>query len=703
MHRKTWLALVLVLALLVSALPISALAAGNSASLTRAEAVTALWEAAGAPEPARTDSPFTDVDPAVDCYPAVLWAVETGLTDGTGGGRFSPDAAVDRAQLVTFLWKQAGKPAPEATAVPFSDVAADAWYAPAVLWALEAGIVDGGESSFNPGKPVDLTEVMALAEAASQPVDLLSQLQGSYVELFPEMSLEKYLPVWSEVLVPYCSSADELSLYYQMFTLRFMSPLYGAEAVEAYSSDPESAMFNCFFLQDVAEFTIQGSTISGVDAEGRLLFRHDYHYLEDLPVTFFGMDMGISMHIYESDDPDAGSFRYFAFSDDTPAETYHLEFRYGGSLEGLTDYTQGEYAYWLASAIAADYDDQTMADCITLFVTENLGEPAPADAFLAIAGENGTTYTNLFSVILDEQYDEVWFDCIAAVTGADLAEAAVQGLKGAISADIYGQAAIDAYSGAGGYAFDCWFINDAALFTINPDYTATITLTDGSTQTYQYEPLGTRVMGADESLIYQGMEFSMATEGEMYQSTEPAGEFSYLFFLPDTMDTTYHLEFRYGSDPDALMGYMKGPYAYWLAAGIDAEADAQTIKAVIQLFCLENMDFSQRSDSSLSQIEAFIGTWNADLSGFGEAYANVSLYFTIDETGHGMTYMNGVNTSDFYTYAYETGDGQGVYVALDNLTYEAEAADYTLETNADGQTVLTLHAADGTISYIKAD
>ena len=97
-------------------------------------------------------------------------------------------------------------------------------------------------------------------------------------------------------------------------------------------------------------------------------------------------------------------------------------------------------------------------------------------------------------------------------------------------------------------------------------------------------------MGADETFVYQGAEYSMATEGEMYQSTEPAGEFTYLFFMPDTMETTYHLEFRYGSDADALAAYSEGPYAYWLAAGFPVDADEEMIQNVITLFCEENLE-----------------------------------------------------------------------------------------------------------------
>ncbi len=700
MRSTRILALLLMLAVLTAVLPMASSAA-DELPLRRSELIVSLWNEAGSPEPTLTENPFSDVEERAAYYPAVLWAAETGLTDGTGGGKFSPDGEADRAQLVAFLWKRAGKPDAAGEELPYSDVAQNAWYAPAVRWALSAGLLDAAETALSPKAAVYASELQAMLTCLAGTDAFLAQLSGSYIELFPEMCLDKYMPLWSEVLLPYCSSAEELSAYYQMFTVRFMGELSGEAAVEAYAGDPENALFNCFFPGDVAVFTMEGNTISGADARGRELFRHSYHFVEDMPVTYFGMELPAAMHVYESDDAAEDAFRYFAFSDDTPAETYHLEFRCGGSRENLTNYTEGEYAYWLASAIPADYDDRLMSDCITLFVTENLGETEETDAFRAIAGEAGTTYANLFSVILDERYDALWHDACAAVVGAQQAEGIVQMLKSSISADVYGEAAVEAYTASGGYAFDCWFINGAEKFTFRPDGSAAVTLTDGSEQTYHYESLGTAVMGAEETILYQGMEIPMATEGELYRSTEDAGEFTYLFFLPDTMATTYHLEFRYGSDLDAVLSYMKGPYAYWLAAGIDADADEQTIKRVIRLFCLENMDYSQRMEGTLEQIADFIGTWDADMSDFGETYADVSLYFTIDETGRGMTYMNGVNTSEFDVYAYESEAGKGIYVAFEFSSGEAEGADYTLEQDAQGRTVLTLYAADGTIRYVK--
>ena len=108
---------------------------------TRGQIVTFLWRAAGSPAP-KSMSSFTDI--AEDAYyaKAVAWAVENGITGGTGDGKFSPDATCTRAQAVTFLYRASGSPAVSGSAA-FSDVAADAYYADAVKWAEKNGITGG--------------------------------------------------------------------------------------------------------------------------------------------------------------------------------------------------------------------------------------------------------------------------------------------------------------------------------------------------------------------------------------------------------------------------------------------------------------------------------------------------------------------------------------------------------------------------------
>lgn len=108
---------------------------------TRAQIVTFLWRAAGSPAP-KSASNFTDVPADAYYAKAVAWAVENSITGGTGDGKFSPDATCTRAQAVTFLYRASGSPAVSGNAA-FTDVAADAYYAAAVTWAEKNGITGG--------------------------------------------------------------------------------------------------------------------------------------------------------------------------------------------------------------------------------------------------------------------------------------------------------------------------------------------------------------------------------------------------------------------------------------------------------------------------------------------------------------------------------------------------------------------------------
>lgn len=110
---------------------------------TRAEVVVFLWRAAGKPEPGSGVNPFDDVREKDYFYQAVLWAVEQGITSGVSDTSFAPKKVCDRAQIVTFLWRYAGRPTPLKTEIPFTDVRPTAYYAQAVAWAVEAGITKG--------------------------------------------------------------------------------------------------------------------------------------------------------------------------------------------------------------------------------------------------------------------------------------------------------------------------------------------------------------------------------------------------------------------------------------------------------------------------------------------------------------------------------------------------------------------------------
>lgn len=159
------------------------------------------------------------------------------------------------------------------------------------------------------------------------------------------------------------------------------------------------------------------------------------------------------------------------------------------------------------------------------------GDAAGSGVWTDIAGETSTSYDNLFDVILDEKYSDIWYKYCAAVMGEDNAEAAAAFLKGSISSDIYGQEAVDHIAETGAAAFDCWYINDAAQFTFNSDMTATVTLTDGSQSTHTYEYLGQYNIGDGEVLNWGGVEMPVAFPCDVYKSTDDAGRV-HIFLLP---------------------------------------------------------------------------------------------------------------------------------------------------------------------------
>ena len=115
---------------------------GPNDPCTRAQIVTFLWRAAGSPAPKNTGIAFGDVKTGSFYEQAVAWAVENGITSGTGEGMFSPDATCTRAQSVTFLYRASGSPAVSDKA-EFSDVSITAFYADAVAWAAKKGITTG--------------------------------------------------------------------------------------------------------------------------------------------------------------------------------------------------------------------------------------------------------------------------------------------------------------------------------------------------------------------------------------------------------------------------------------------------------------------------------------------------------------------------------------------------------------------------------
>ena len=128
------------------------------AACTRAQIVTFLWRAAGSPEP-ETMSAFKDVPATAYYAKAVAWAVENGITNGTGDGKFSPDAPCTRAQAVTFLARALDESADGAA--DFTDVSADAYYAKPVAWAVESAVTNGvSKTQFAPNETCTRAQIV---------------------------------------------------------------------------------------------------------------------------------------------------------------------------------------------------------------------------------------------------------------------------------------------------------------------------------------------------------------------------------------------------------------------------------------------------------------------------------------------------------------------------------------------------------------
>ena len=140
---------------------------GPNTACSRGEMVTILWRAAGSPKPRNSQSPFTDVVAGDYFYDAVLWAVEQGITNGITDTEFSPGDTVNRGQAVTFLYR-AVKAQDAGGGNPFVDVAVNAYYAGPVRWAVSRGITEGTSPiTFSPDENCTRAHIITFLYRAS--------------------------------------------------------------------------------------------------------------------------------------------------------------------------------------------------------------------------------------------------------------------------------------------------------------------------------------------------------------------------------------------------------------------------------------------------------------------------------------------------------------------------------------------------------
>ena len=193
--------------------------------------------------------------------------------------------------------------------------------------------------------------------------DYLNSISGTYVELFPVLSMDEYHSAWLEATAPLVGEENAEAATELLLSMCTAEP-YGAEAAEKYEADPDSMAFNCYFLGGVDKFIMDGNVITGVNENGETVFTHAYQPMD--------LENENGFIFYRSEDADSGEFTYFAFSPDTMETTYHLEFRYAEDVNDLQSWFEGNYAYWNAAAIAENCDAETVINAINLFATENL-------------------------------------------------------------------------------------------------------------------------------------------------------------------------------------------------------------------------------------------------------------------------------------------------------------------------------------------
>ena len=220
----------------------------------------------------------------------------------------------------------------------------------------------------------DLVFSFAKEDEAAAADALLEAVKGTYTPLFPVITDAKDDDIWLKPCVE--ALGEEMApAAAEALKAACNGTIYGQEAVEAFGDGSNGAQFDCLFINGVSNITFDGKTISGTDENGKTVFSHEYAYAGKLSLG--GMMDGL---LYETADADAGEFRYFFMMPDTPATTYHLEFRYGSNVEDLAKYNEGPYAYWLAAGFPADADEELIRKVITLFCEENLAEMKADDA-----------------------------------------------------------------------------------------------------------------------------------------------------------------------------------------------------------------------------------------------------------------------------------------------------------------------------------
>ena len=238
------------------------------------------------------------------------------------------------------------------------------------VFALAAVMAIGGPSMsvFAEAESIETEEDASFEDETAKAAELLEEIKGTYEPLFPVITDSQYDQLWLDPCIAVVGeeAAPEVA---EMLKAACNGTVYGQEAIDAFGDGSEGAQFDCLFINGPSAITFDGNMISGIDENGDQLFSHEYRFVDGLSLA--GLMEG---YLYETEDEDAGEFKYFYMMPDTPDTTYHLELRYISAIDALSQYNEGPYAYWLAAGFPVDADEEMIENVITLFCEENLAE-----------------------------------------------------------------------------------------------------------------------------------------------------------------------------------------------------------------------------------------------------------------------------------------------------------------------------------------
>lgn len=212
--------------------------------------------------------------------------------------------------------------------------------------------------------------ITACSGDTKAPTEFQKALKGVYVPLFSNegANAKKWDQLWLSETAKLMGEANPEATVKRLKG-SVAGTVIGKEAVKTYGDYANSSKdfsmpfkFDCSFKQGVTRLKFDGRNIQGIDSAGRGVFSHTY--------SCIGYDKEMGIYKYKSDDGNNDEFTYFVFLPDTPANTHHIELRYGNDMGELLALRTGRYAYWMAAGVLENNDDDCIGS-IRLFVKEN--------------------------------------------------------------------------------------------------------------------------------------------------------------------------------------------------------------------------------------------------------------------------------------------------------------------------------------------